>query len=136
MIKAIVLFFLSLFFFGCENVLNNLDQIDDTETVEPYTSGMTYTLSYIQNHSKALHIQIKEGDRLLSERFLGEYADAVNNPKTTMGTIILPNDTKSYTISDAYTGASTVLNIKADGGKFIEIATISNGLFAYQSETK
>ena len=135
MIKAVTLFFLSLFFFSCENVLNNLDQIDDSETPEPYTTGEVFTVSYIQNHSKSLHIQIKENERLLSERFLGEATDAVNNQKTTMGTITLPNETKSYSIIDQYTSTTTTLDIQKDGGKYIYITTISSGLFAYQSET-
>ncbi len=132
-ILLFLLLFLSLV--SCDNVLTDLGTLDtETDVIDPYVVGDSYSLVFSQYVNRSLHIKIHDGERLLSERLIGEFSDPAATSNELQGTIILPAEIKTYTISDVYSGQSTTVTVDVTKGSFIYIVCSTSSIFAYQEK--
>ncbi len=134
--KKIILIFIAIFLvFGCDNILENIPTTTNTDTENPYTTGDKFIITYIQQFDKSCHIQFKDEERLLSDRYFGDFNDASQSIKIITDEIILPTENRTYTIFEEYTNETILLNIVPEKGKYITITYFSDGIFAQQSIT-
>jgi len=132
--KLIFLILIAISITNCDNILNNLDTIENSEVIDPYTTGDNYTIIYSQNYNRAIYIQIKDGDRLLSEQLIGEFTDSSQTHKELKESIKLPKETKSYSFIEHYTNDIEKFTIVPANGSYIYITYTSSGLFINQSK--
>lgn len=133
--KILFIIFTILTIFSCDGMLENIIIPTEPDGVNPYTVGNNYTVSIIQQHNKSFHVQIKDEERLLLDRYFGEFLDPLQKIKVATVDLVLPNETKTYTIYEEYSDEEISLNISPQKGKFITITYLSNGIFAQQSIT-
>ena len=121
---------------GCDGLLNNIQSPENPDEVDPYTTGDRYIVTYTQNYDKSFHIQIKDEDRLLSDRYFGQFSDPDQTSKTIEDEIILPSENRTYTIYEEYKDEEVPLNIIMGKGLYINITYLSTGVYVQQSVQK